>query len=294
MKRNIIYLFLIIILYFKVNSYCIDFSEKCSPGLTYWYYYFFDKGALRDKVYEAGAETLIVRGPDADSVFADKLIPPDSMVNITPHIKVRYGDMPDTVIIRAIKDIYECDSSNVIYIKDAPYIEAELVFEGDMNNLVGLGVTPRYRSLSHLTVVIPLSILPDLDTLTGVQSISCPGPRIQPIRNITANNPESLKQKTRRDKADSSEFIYDEKGLIKRFRWAPVDTSHIHDEVSYFITTNGSFDQLDSLGIKIRGKHGNTVVAYFPRYMIKIIKSLESVVQMRPNRSIRINLNDRH
>lgn len=162
-----------------------------------------------------------------------------------------------------------------------PYLSAILNYEGDSTDLELLNVNIEDAVAEGLLVRFPLSILPQIDSLSTVQHIKGdPNFRsfvIDPSKPFTLKGDDSCGQ------LDIEEFI-----RMNRHSYS-IDTSGTVPTINVLIVTNGDFSQLDSLGISTKSRIDNLVNTWVPIELLRKVRSLETVRKLiipnvaRPN-----------
>ncbi|MCP4703403.1 MAG: hypothetical protein GY865_02235 [candidate division Zixibacteria bacterium] len=128
--------------------------EKCVPWLNYVYNYFY--GSNNDTVSQA------------DSL----------LINKTRIIKIRTesGDTLEYTVAEVTDtgdpDEFSIDNPALYYKNAIPYIRAIIECRGDLADLISVGVDTCCYFGSSLSAWFPLSLLPQIDSLPSVLSIS--------------------------------------------------------------------------------------------------------------------------
>ena len=245
--------------------------EKCVPWLNYVYNYF----------YGSNNDSLI----QADSLQADS-----ATSNRTHIIKIE-TDSGDTMEyeIQEISDIgdpdeYSIDNPSLYYKDEIPYIRGLIECQGDLTELISIGVDTCSYWGNSLTANFPLSLLPQIDSLPSVLSVSA-GAMVVDLKSrpIDPIKPYKLRNQSANDSVDVVTFIE-----LYQHSYC-IDTTGVEPLIDAMIFTNGNYSQLDSLGIDTGSRLGTTVVAWIPIALIRTINSLESVERIifpsrvRPN-----------
>jgi len=153
---------------------------------------------------------------------------------------------------------------------------------GDFSELDSAGVNTYVRSGNLISTMIPVRKMAEISSLPSVLHIAPSGYVHLNTQSGTAQGPGTgsmygIPEDTLPARADSSEFDIDAYVEFMYDRFA-IDTTGPEPTIGVFIDTDGTFDQLDSLGIRNYVVHRNGLVtATIPVRMIPQISRLESV-----------------
>ena len=144
MRRNIIIFALFIFQLVISNSFALEI-EKVTTSLQYLYNYYYDPGALKAK-------------PDSSAINKDEDI-------------MKSGKDSDSLQSEIIDARLEINDVALYFVDSVPYIHTVLRYDGDKSDLHTLGVSTGAYYGGVISVRFPLSILPQVATLSTVTAI---------------------------------------------------------------------------------------------------------------------------